>query len=141
MASDISDPSDLQQPSETRPPPPFTAMTVQHEMTQPNRSHDTHHQSHDVPSESYDESVESRDESGMRSHDESGMRSHDVDPEMVRLESQLDGWCFDLKRNILVSARLKFGLCFINFGPSSQLTDCSVRRFCTIIKQHFVALL
>lgn len=116
VASDISDPSDLQQPSEPRLPPPFTAMTVQHEIiTQPNRSHDTHHQSHNVPSESHDESVES--------HDEIGMRSHDVDPEMVRLESQLDGWCLDLKRNILVSV-LPWSKIWALFHNSDLIDDC-----------------
>ncbi len=134
VLSDISDPSDLQQPSDH--PPPFTTMTVHQEMTHPNRSHDQSGvRSHDQSGvrsqpQSHDQSgVRSHDQSGVRSHDQStvrshdqstvrsqpqshdesiqshdqsGVRSHDVDPEKVRLESQLDGWCLDLKRNIMV---------------------------------------
>ena len=98
VASDISDPSDLQQDADDkatpliRPPPPFTAMNVQQETaSHSNVSHDVHSQSQDVSVESHDQ------------EEEVTVRSHDVDPEMARLGTQLDGWCLDLKRNVLVS--------------------------------------
>ena len=98
VASDISDPSDLQELNNQatpllRPPPPFTAMNVQqHEAVPTSAASSLVSGSHDQPSESHENQVE----------DESTLKSRDVDPEMTRLESQLDGWCLDLKRNVLV---------------------------------------
>lgn len=45
-------------------------------------------------------SSESHDQS--RNSEEEVIQQSGVDPEMARLENQLDVWCLDLKRNILV---------------------------------------
>lgn len=47
----------------------------------------------------------------MGSHDQSHdlddvIKAPGVDPEMVRLETQLDTWCLDLKRNIMVREKV-----------------------------------
>ena len=42
-----------------------------------------------------------------QSHDsEDIIQPPGMDPEMARLETQLDTWCLDLKRNVLVSSTL-----------------------------------
>lgn len=103
VASDISDPSDLQELNNQatpllRPPPPFTAMNIQQREEIPTSAASSLvNGSHDLPSVSHDNQVGSHD-----LDDESTLKSHNVDPEMTRLESQLDGWCLDLKRNVLV---------------------------------------
>ena len=78
------------------PPPPFTAMNVQQQINplpppMENGSHDQTPESHDI----------SMTESNEQSREEM-IQPLGVDPEMVRLETQLDVWCLDLKRNVLV---------------------------------------
>ena len=78
------------------PPPPFTAMNVRQQINplpspMENGSHDQTPESHDV----------SMTESNEQSREEM-IQPLGVDPEMVRLETQLDVWCLDLKRNVLV---------------------------------------
>ena len=72
-----------------------------------------------MPQGHYPATGDHGDDSSEESHDQSGGikggshdHSHDseegllklptVDPELVRLGTQLDAWCLDLKRNVLV---------------------------------------
>ena len=54
-----------------------------------------------------DSVITSSSESHDLSHDsEEVVQTPTLDPEMARLENQLDAWCLDLKRNVLVCTSL-----------------------------------
>ena len=57
----------------------------------------------DISEESHDQSGDI--EGGSHDSEEGLQKLPTADPEMVRLETQLDAWCLDLKRNVLVGPR------------------------------------
>lgn len=70
-------------------------------------------QTDDITSESHDQSHNSEEEV---------IQQSGVDPEMARLENQLDIWCLDLKRNILVCQPLcsQYRVSFRNLSRGHQ---------------------
>ena len=90
--------------SQPIPPPHPHPMTSQHLHHQPETAPTPpgpppYTQTDDITSsESHDQS---------HSSEEEVIQQFGVDPEMARLENQLDVWCLDLKRNILVCQSLR----------------------------------
>ena len=78
--------------SDHRPPPDLQhSETVPASVASAGRSHEPSPGSGDPMPESHDEEVQ---------------QPLMVDPEMARLENQMDIWCLDLKRNVMVNQNL-----------------------------------
>ena len=107
--------------SQPIPPPHPHPMTSQHLHHQPETAPTPpgpppYTQTDDITSsESHDQS---------HSSEEEVIQQFGVDPEMARLENQLDVWCLDLKRNILVCQSLRsqymYMLSFRNLSRGHQ---------------------
>ena len=82
--------------SDHRPPPDLQhSETVPASVASAGRSHEPSPGSGDPMPESHDEEVQ---------------QPLMVDPEMARLENQMDIWCLDLKRNVMVKQTLQFSV-------------------------------
>lgn len=122
----------LTTPTSFKPSAPYTAMNVQSQQQvrptsvthdQARKSHDVSHDDrppilHDAPRGRHDlNPVWAQDPMGEDSNDSIKVQAQLVDPEMSRLGTQMDVWCHDLKRNILVRIKRGRGNHILGYFP------------------------